>query len=37
MPGPFTKAQTGQQLNMTPQAVGYAAQRGKGIAKQNDF
>jgi len=31
----LTKVYIGQQLDMTPQAVGYAADRGKGIAEHN--
>jgi putative transposase len=33
----LTKVYIGQQLDMTPQAVGYAAERGKAIAEHNDL
>ena len=33
----LTKVYVGQQLGMTPQAVGYAAARGKAISEHNDL
>jgi hypothetical protein len=33
----LTKVYIGQQLDMTPQAIGYAATRGKEIAEHNDL